>query len=289
MSGRYIDLHTHSIVSDGSDTPAELVRKAARHGLAALALTDHDSLAGLEEAEEAARAAGIEFVRGVEIAVEGGAEELHLLGLWMPRRSARLREALACLRRQREGRNRAILDKLGACGVAVSMEEVRAVSRGETVGRPHIALALINKGYASGRKEAFERYLGRHGKAFVPRVLPAPKEGMALLRDAGATVALAHPFLSPLMTRERLDDLAADLRAWGLSALEAYHNAHDARHTRLCVEVAARHNLLICGGSDYHGANKNGVALGVGKGDLRIPYALLSALRERRKNEGLPV
>lgn len=287
MPGRYIDLHTHSLVSDGSDSPAELVKKAAGLGLAAVALTDHDSLAGLDEAEETARSLGIDFVRGVEIAVEDDFGELHLLGLWMPRPSARMREALAGMRRQREIRNQAMLDALRANGLPLTMEEVRAVSGGEALGRPHIALALVNKGCVASRKEAFDRYIGWNGAAFVPRVLLSPEEGIRLLRDEGATVALAHPFLSRLMTGERLDDLLSGFRASGLTALEAYHSSHDARQTRQCVDLAARHNLVLTGGSDYHGVNKEGIALGKGKGNVRVPSWVLSALREHRKSKGL--
>ena len=287
MSGRYIDLHTHSLVSDGTDSPADLVKKAAKLGLAAVALTDHDSLAGLDEAEETARALGIDFVRGVEIAVEDDFGELHLLGLWMPRPSARMREALAGMRQRRESRNQAMLDALKVNGMPLTMEEVRAVSKGEALGRPHIALALANKGYVASRKEAFDRYIGWNGSAFVPRVLSSPKEGIRLLRDEGATVALAHPFLSRLMTKERLDDLLSDFRACGLTALEAYHNSHDAGQTRQCVDLAARHNLVLTGGSDYHGANKEGITLGVGKGNMRVPTWVLSTLREHRKSKGL--
>ena len=287
MSGRYVDLHTHSLVSDGTDSPVELVKKAARLGLAAVALTDHDSLAGLEEAGEAARVFGIDFVRGVEIAVRDDFGELHLLGLWMPEPSVRMREVLATLRRQREDRNQAMLDALRVNGMPLTMEEVRAVSKGEALGRPHIARALVDKGYVSSRKEVFDRYIGWNGSAFVPRALVSPKEGIQILRDEGATVALAHPFLSRLMTKERLDDLLSDFRAWGLTALEAYHSAHDARHVRSCTDLAAKHRLLITGGSDYHGDNKDGIALGAGKGNIRVPYWVFSALREQRKRQGL--
>jgi predicted metal-dependent phosphoesterase TrpH len=287
MSGRYIDLHTHSLVSDGSDGPADLVKKAAKLGLAAVALTDHDSLDGLDEAEETARVLGIDFVRGVEIAVEDDFGELHLLGLWMPRPSARMREALAGMRQQRKNRNQAMFDALESNGLPLTGEEMRNVSESENLGRPHIALALVNKGYAANRKEAFDRYIGRNGTAFVPRALSSPREGIRLLRDEGATVALAHPFHSLSMTRERLDDLLSDFRAFGLTALEAYHNSHSAHHTRLCVDLAARHTLMLTGGSDYHGTNKEGVALGVGRGNMRVPLRVLSTLREHRKNKGL--
>lgn len=287
MPGRYIDLHTHSLASDGSDAPADLVKKAAKAGLAAVALTDHDTLSGLGEAEEAAARLGIDFIRGIEIAVEDDFGELHLLGLWMPHPSERMRGSLAELRQNRATRNRAMLDALRAKGFSLTLEEVRAVAKGEAVGRPHIALALLNKRYVASRREAFERYIGWGGEAFVPRVLASPREGIRLLRDEGATVALAHPFQSRLMTRERLDDILSDFRALGLTALEAYHNCHDDRQVRTSIDLAAKHNLLLTGGSDYHGVNKEGISLGTGKGNMRVPWWVLSSLREYRKRKGL--
>lgn len=287
MAGRFIDLHTHSNASDGSDRPAALVRKAAELGLAALALTDHDSLEGLDEAEAEAARVGIAFIRGIEMAVQDDFGELHVVGLWMPRPSARMSETLVQLRRNRRARNQAMLDALSAHGMPMTLEEVRNLSGGGALGRPHIAMALRNRGYVASRREAFEQYIGWGGKAFVPRVLPAPREAIGLLRDEGAIVALAHPCLSPTMNEERLNDILAEFRACGLTALEAYHSVHDNARTRLCVELAARHNLLLTGGSDYHGENKEGIALGRGRGGLRVPYMLLEKMREWRKSKGL--
>ena len=287
MAGRYIDLHTHSLASDGSDKPSKVIEKAAKIGLAAVALTDHDTLAGLDEAEETASKLKIDCIRGIEIAVSAEFGEMHLLGLWMPQPSQTMRDALSLLRKNRLSRNQAMLDALAAKGMALSMEEVKAVSGGEALGRPHIALALYRKGYVSSRKEAFERYIGWGKEAYVPRILLSPQEGIRLLREEGATVAVAHPCLSPWMTEERLNDILSEYRACGLTAVEAYHSGHDDGKIRLCVKMAAKHGLLLTGGSDYHGENKENVALGVGKGNLRIPFWVLTQLREHRKRAGL--
>jgi hypothetical protein len=289
MAGRIIDLHTHSLASDGSDSPAALVRKAAAKGLAAIALTDHDTLAGLEEAETEAARAGIELIRGIELAVQDEFGELHLLGLFMPRLSEGMCEVIDILQRQRLSRNQAMLDVLAAMGMPMTMDDVREHSGKVAIGRPHIALAMKSKGYVPCRKEAFERYIGWNGSAFIPRMLLSPAEGIRLLRDQGATVALAHPCLSRRMTVSRLDAILAEFRQYGLRAIEAYHSSHDPEQIRLCVTLADKHDLLLTGGSDYHGTNKDGVALGTGTGRLRIPYELLEKLREYRRSRGLSV
>lgn len=287
MSCRRIDLHTHSLASDGSDSPVELVNKAASLGLAAIALTDHDTLSGLDEAVEQGEKTGVRVIRGIEIAVHDDFGELHLLGLWMPRPSKVMRSYLTTLRRNRLARNQAMLDALTAMDMPLAMEQVEAVSRGESLGRPHIALAMRDRGYVSSRKEAFERYIGWGGKAFVPRALSSPREGIELLRGEGATVSLAHPFLSRQMTESRLDALLRDFRAWGLDAVEAYHSTHSQQQVSLCVKLAAKHGLLLTGGSDYHGLNKEVIRLGVGTGSLRVPFVLLEKLLAFRLDRGL--
>lgn len=290
MASRIIDLHTHSRASDGTDSPSELAAKAAGAGLSAFALTDHDTLAGIGEAELAARRLGIEFVPGIEIAVADPCGELHLLGFWMPPPSAAMRAALDRLYRNRRDRNSAMLERLAALGMRLTLDEVRTLSRAGSMalGRPHIALALREKGCVGTVKEAFERYLGFGRVAYVPRRLPSPEEGIALLAGEGAVVALAHPCLEAAMTPERLDALLAAFKSSGLAALEAYHSAHTHGQTRLCVELAAKHGLLLTGGSDYHGANKPGVALGRGAGGLRVPRLLLEKMRAFREEKGLP-
>jgi len=289
MASRIIDLHTHSLASDGSDSPVALVRKAMAKGLAAIALTDHDTMAGLEEAEDEAARAGIELIRGIELAVRDEFGELHLLGLFMPRLSEGMHAAIDTLQRSRFFRNQAMLDVLATMGMPMTMDEVCEHSGKVAIGRPHIALTMKSKGYVPSLREAFERYLGWGGSAFVPRTLPSPEEGIRLLRGQGATVALAHPFLSKRMTVGRLDAVLGEFRQYGLRAIEVYHSSHDMEQIRLCIRLADKHELLLTGGSDYHGANKEGVTLGAGAGRLRIPYAVLEKLREYRRSRGLPV
>lgn len=290
MDRIFVDLHTHTTASDGSDSPVVLVEKAARLGLAAVAVTDHDTLAGLEEAEAEACRRGVELVRGCEISTRFAGEEAHMLGLWLPREEDALRpleEALAGMRRLRVSRNRRIAERLAAQGLPVTYEAAQDVAGGEVVGRPHFAALLCRLGVTATPREAFERFLGSRGAAYVPRELPEPRQAVALLADCGATVSLAHPRLMHCPP-EALEQLVAELAPAGLSALEAYHSEHSAQDERWCVGLAQRHGLLLTGGSDYHGLSKPGVSLGRGRGGLRVTVGVLERLKAARRARGLP-
>ena len=289
MAGQFIDLHTHSLVSDGTDSPTELVRKAAECGLHALALTDHDAFDGLEEAEAEAARRGIRLIRGCELAVHDQATggELHILGLWVPKDTAALEKILEYIREHRGLRNKKMLALLTDIGMPLHMDDVLVFATGVAPGRPHIAKALMAKGYVESIGEAFEQYIGDNGRAFVPRTLLSPEEGIRLLAEAGATVSLAHPFLQSDMTEERLDGLLANFRAWGMAALETYHSSHSDQEIRQCLRLTAKHGLLSTGGSDYHGLTKPGVHLGVGRGGMRVPVRVLELLEEDRRKKGL--
>lgn len=281
MQPRFVDLHTHTTASDGTDTPRGLIRKAAEAGLAAVAVTDHDTLSGLDAAEAAGREFGVEVIRGCELGVQGQYGEIHLLGLWLPRDCAPLESALARLRTLREERNRGMLEKLRGLGIAVSYDEVLEEAKGESVGRPHIARVLQKRGIVSTFAQAFELYLGYYGAAYVPRALPSPEEGVRLLAGPGVVVSFAHPMLIRCPAAW-FDEIVPRLKEAGLGAIEAYHSEHSSRDERFCVDLAARYGLGVSGGSDYHGTAKPGVRLGRGKGGLRVTAALLDALKARR-------
>lgn len=280
MQPRFIDLHTHTTASDGSDSPTALVRKAAALRLAAVAITDHDTLAGLEEAEAAGKETSLEVIRGCELGVESVYGEVHLVGLWIPQQCEALQQTLETLRRHRATRNQLIVEKLQEQGVAVSYDEVLSEACGESIGRPHIAAVLFRKGYVGSITEAFTRFLGEKASAYVPRKLLKPEEGVRLLADTGAVVSLAHPMLIHCPAAW-FDELIPCLKASGLQAIEAYHSEHSARDERFCVALAARYGLALTGGSDYHGTAKPGVALGKGKGGLRVTTGFLDALKAR--------
>jgi hypothetical protein len=281
----YVDLHTHSNISDGQVAPAEVVRLAAGAGLSAVALTDHDTLLGLPEALEAGREEGIEVVPGCELSVVEGGRELHILGLWTRPDSAALEQVLAWLRAGREDRNRVILDKLAGLGVSIDYGEVLDMAQG-TVGRPHIARILVERGVARDYVSAFRKYLGRFGLAFVPKQELPLARAAQVLRAEGATVALAHPYLLGAGGKV-LEEMVRGFAALGVEAIEAYYTEHSAEKTHEYLELARRLDLGVCGGSDYHGSIKPGIRIGVGRGRLAVPEAVLDDLKTRRRAMGL--
>ena len=287
---RLIDLHSHSTASDGADDPPELIRQAIAANLAALAVTDHDSIAGLDEAQRAAGGTQIELIRGCEISARGEGGEMHILGLWIPREHPNLcafEGVLRELREHRAVRNQVMVERLRKQGCSLDYDDVLAEAGGESVGRPHIARVLVRKGYAKSVKEVFTLYLGSKGSAYEPKKVLQPEEAVELLLSVGATAAFAHPRL--LRASDAwLEATAVRLKACGLSAMEVYHSEHAESDTRFCLALAARHSLALCGGSDYHGKFKPGIALGKGKGGLRVPAALLDQLKQRRREQGLP-
>jgi len=287
---RHIDLHCHTTASDGADDPAELIRKAADARLAAIAVTDHDSIAGLDEAQLAAGRTRIELIRGCEISASGEGGEMHILGLWIPQEHPNLPSfegVLRELRDHRAVRNQIMVERLKKQGCALNYDDVLSEARGESVGRPHIARALVRKGYAKSAKEVFTRYLGRKGSAYEPKRVLQPEEAVELLLSVGATAAFAHPRLAKA-SDAWLETTVVRLKALGMSALEAYHSEHAEADTRFCLALAARQGLALCGGSDYHGKLKPDIALGTGRGGLRVPVTLLDQLKQQRREQGLP-
>lgn len=281
-----IDLHTHTVASDGTDSPAQLVRRAKAQGLQAVAITDHDTVGGLAEAEAEGEKLGLEVIRGCEISAKGDHNEMHILALWLPRDTRVLEQSLLTLREHRNARNVIIVEKLQALGMDISYAEVLAASKGEAVGRPHIAAVLIRKGYVADLREAFTLYLGYRGKAYVPKEILSPVAAVSLLAGMGATVSLAHPCLS-LGSHEAIESTVRSLKDHGLTAIEAYHSDHSQAEQRFCVDVATRYGLALSGGSDYHGTTKPRISLGTGYGGLRVPMFVLDSLKEQRRKMGL--
>ena len=277
-----IDLHTHSKASDGSLSPGELVALAREQGLAAVALTDHDTVEGLDEALEAGRGLGQEVVPGVEISVEAGLPGgLHLLGLYLDHHDQALQAALTRLQAARAQRNPRMVAKLNQLGVAITMAELTAISGGGQVGRPHFARYLVEKGVVGNSQEAFNRYLAAGKPAYVPKERMDPKEAMAVLRAAGGVPVMAHPGLLKL-PRPQLEALIIRFQQMGMEGVEAYYSEHDPTLCQWLIRLAGRLGLVVSGGSDFHGAIKPQVALGRGKGGLAVPASLLGPLTRRR-------
>ena len=284
----FVDLHTHSSASDGTDSPWDLAALAAGESLRAIALTDHDTVSGLAEAAAAGKSLGVEVVRGCELAVSSPHGEVHILGLWLPKAPVSLAAALENIRVARDARNREMVENFRRAGFDVTYEELLAVAAGESVGRPHMASLLVQKGICGSTREAFAKFLGDDKAMYVPRVLPTPEEGMAMLQAEKATTVLAHPMLLRA-TLPELDSLVGRLAAMGLDAVEAYYSEHDAAATRRAKKMAERHNLALSGGSDYHGAMRPEVKLGRVWNNGRVPGHILEDLLERRVRQGQPV
>ncbi len=285
---QYVDLHSHTCASDGSDTPSELVKKAAKIGLQAIAITDHDTLSGLDEATKQGLESNIEVIRGCELSVHSDGGELHILGLYIDKDAIELEHTLEKLRQYRTDRNKIIVDRLKEMGLDIDYDDVLNLAGGDAVGRPHIAAVLLQKGYITSISQAFTSYLGSKGKAYEPKKVLVIEEAMHLLTSAKATICLAHPGLLSC-TESWLNGLLKDLKFMGLSAIEAYHSAHSRRDEDMCLRLARNHGLDVSGGSDYHGKTKPQIQLGFGKGNLRIGVELLEKIKQRRLMNGLPL
>ncbi len=273
-----VDLHTHSTASDGSDTPADLVRRAAQIGLSAVALTDHDTQEGIAEAQEAADQVGIELIPGVELSLEY--HGMHLVVLFLQPGPGPLQDRLGELQQGREGRNARIALTLQELGMDITLDEIEAEAGGGTVGRPHIAAVMVRKGYVPDIATAFEEYLAVGRPAYQPRPRLSPAEALELARRSGGVPVLAHPHTLEL-DDARLDDLLAELSDLGLVGLECIYATYSPDERARLVEMARRHGLVPSGGSDYHGTYKPDIALGVGLGDLHVPEDVLGALAAR--------
>lgn len=283
-----IDLHTHSVVSDGTDTPAELVRYAKEKGLRAVALTDHDSIDGIEEAEAVGGEAGVEVIPGVELSAEFPEGAMHFLGLFIDRTVPSFLRRLTVFQAARRERNPKIVKKLQEMGFKITEGEITAAARGGQAGRPHFARVLMEKGYVHSMAEAFERYIGDGGPAYVKKPQPSPEECIALIHEADGVAVLAHPNTLRLPV-ERLGPLFERLVKAGLDGIEAYYSTHTPEETVRYERLADAWNLAKSGGSDFHGKHKPQIDLGVGRGTLHVPYSLLEELRGRTKRKKIEI
>jgi predicted metal-dependent phosphoesterase TrpH len=279
-----IDLHTHTDESDGTYRPAELVDEAVATGLEALAISDHDTLAGYDAAEPLARAAGLDLICGIELSTKFHGRTVHVLGYFLhggP--SAEFRGWLKELHDSRRDRNVRLVARLQAQGVNVTLEEV-STGRGSQTGRPHFARALIDKGYASSIEQAFQKFLGEEsGSAYVQRMEPELGDALKLIAQAGGLASLAHPIrLVRRGASDGLDPMIAEMRELGLPAIEAFHSDHGPAEVTQYLLYAQRYGLAVTGGSDFHGANKPRIRLGTGlDGNLDIPRSVLDKLRDK--------
>ena len=277
-----VDLHTHSTASDGSDTPTELMHRAAELGLDAIALTDHDTLEGIPEARSAAATLPFELIPGVELSLEWDKGGMHLVVLWLEPEPGPLQDRLARLQRGRDTRNERIVERLSELGLPITLDEVEAEAGGGSVGRPHIAAVMLRRGYVSEIREAFDLYLANDKPAYVSRDRLLPEEGIGLARESGGVPILAHPHTLGVDNRFEMADLLDRLIAAGLQGIECHYGTYDRDGRQGMIALAHRFGLIPAGGSDYHGTYKPDVLLGTGKVGLPVPDSVLEELRAAR-------
>jgi predicted metal-dependent phosphoesterase TrpH len=269
-----VDLHAHSTASDGLLAPARLVALAAERGLRILALTDHDTVAGLAEAAAVARARGPRLVPGVELSTQVEAGEVHILGYFINPGAPDLLGALARFQDARAGRAATMVERLAAVGAPIALARVVALAGGGSLGRPHVARALVEAGHAASVGDAFERYLVRGRPGYVERYRLTPADAVRLVRAAGGVPVLAHPH-----SAADLDALLPELVAAGLGGLECHYGDYDDRRKEELLALAARHDLVATGGTDFHGL---GLAHQRSLGDTPVPLECVAALEARR-------
>jgi 3',5'-nucleoside bisphosphate phosphatase len=262
-----------------------VVRYAKAGGLTAMALTDHDTVDGLPEAVAAGEKLGVEIIPGVEISAQFPGGTMHILGLFVDYHNGLLDERLAVLKQARIDRNPQIIAKLNGLGIPITMARVEEISGGGQVGRPHIARALIELGAIQNLQEAFDKYLGWRKPAYVSKFRFPPAQALAMIREAKGIPVLAHPFTLNLGSAYALKNLIIELKGQGLAGLEVFYSEHTQEQEALYLKLARELDLLVTGGSDYHGLNKPEISLGSMPCQDRLTYALVSALKAWRRRE----
>lgn len=278
----YVDLHVHTSASDGVLTPSEIVRYAKSKGLQTIAITDHDTIEGLEEGLLEGEKIGFEVIPGIEISAEHSPGSMHLLGYFLDIHHPLLRGKLDYLQKARAERNPKIIENLNRLGVRIDYAEVVKASGGGQVGRPHFAQVLLEKGYVRSFQEAFERFLKKGAPAYVDKVRFKPKEAISFIREAGGVAVLAHPKTLGMNGSIALEKIVFELMGDGLKGIEVFYPEHSPLEVAQFKVLAERYGLLLTGGTDYHGIEKEELDLGVGRGGMRLPYSLVEGLKASR-------
>jgi hypothetical protein len=275
----FVDLHLHSIFSDGTYTPEEIVHEAQRCGLRAIALTDHDTLEGCPRAAAAAEKAGIEFIPGTELTAEIEDNELHLLGYYVDPQDEALRTQMRNFQRVRQERIREMVARINALGIPLQTDAVFALASCHSPGRPHVARALVDGEFCADLDEAFARFLRKGKPAFVPKMKITAQDAIELIHHAGGLAVLAHPGINNSI------EFIPALADAGIDGIECFHTKHSTGMSRHFIETADRFGLLVTGGSDCHGLSKGKPLIGT----VRVPYECVERLRNelfKRAAEG---
>ena len=283
----YIDLHLHSTVSDGTFSPEEIIDMAERLHLGAIAITDHDAIDGSRAALQYGIPPSLKFLTGVEISAEPPLScnitgSMHILGYSIRLEDPGLTRVLGKLQDARKNRNPQILERLNTMGVDISLNEVISLAgtKGQT-GRPHIAQVLLLKGVVKSIQEAFDRYIGKGKPAYVDKYRVNFAQAIKVIKDAGGVAVLAHPYIIYPEHDHRLEKLVILLAEKGLGGIEVFYPNHTPDNTRYFIEIARRHNLLMTGGTDFHGDLTPQIKMGTGRGNFSVPYSLYADLVEK--------
>jgi predicted metal-dependent phosphoesterase TrpH len=279
-----IDLQIHSNYSDGSNSPTELVQLAKELDLHAIALTDHDTVEGIPEFLQAGEQFGINTVPGVEISVDTDLPangHVHMLGLFVDSQDRELRQKLDFLRNHRIIRAEKMVKKLNNLGIDTSFSEVLEEAGEGSIGRPHIAKILLKKGYVSTLQSSFYKYIGKGRPAFVEKVKFRENEAIQMIKDSGGLAILAHPHIMNYPNLDKMLQKVLELQACGLDGVEVYYPGMPVKVVQALTTLVEEHDLLISGGSDFHGENKEGISMGSGRGDLNIPDQVYEDLKNR--------
>ena len=287
-----VDLHVHSTASDGTLSPTEVVRHAQEKGLKAIALTDHDTVEGIEEARKAAEEIAkekkeeehIEVVPGIEISCNYTKDvELHILGFFVDDKNQDFLEALAAIRQKRLERNERMVALFQKEGFSVTMEDLYHGNQSTVVTRAHFARVMMEKGYVTSKQQAFEKYLNPGKPLYLPKPTITPEYALSLLAMAQAVPVLAHPLLYR-MGYAQTEQCIKELMPLGLKGVEVYHSSNNAYESGKLREIARENGILVTGGSDFHGSNKPDIAIGCGRGGLRVHESLLEEVRMWKKH-----
>lgn len=278
-----IDLHIHTTASDGTLSPADVLREARREGLAAIAITDHDTLAGVRDALSVGIPAGMKFLSGVEISAAPPPAlsmrgSFHLLGYGIRTNHGPLDRCLTDLRDSRKNRNPRIVARLRELGFDIRLEAVSEFAGGAEIGRPHIAGFMKSRGWVESIDEAFDRYIGNNGPAYADKHRVPCAEAVALLREAGGVAVVAHPGLLPVGPGPEFEATIAELRDMGVRGIEVFYPGHSPESTAYFADIARRYDMVATGGTDFHGDIKPELRMGRGFGDFRVPFEIYDAL-----------
>ena len=284
----YVDLHLHTTASDGVLSPSGVVRYAKAKGLQAIAITDHDTIEGCEEGLSEGERIGFEVIPGIEISAEYSPGSMHILGFFLDIHHPLLNERLEYLQKARAERNPKMVARLNQLGIEVTYEEVLKASGGGQVGRPHFANVLLEKKVVRSFQEAFDRFLKKGAPAYVDKFRFTSKEALHFINEAGGVAVLAHPNTLGVNGYSELEKLIVRLADEGLKGIEVYYPEHSAVEVAQYKTLADRYSLVSTGGTDYHGIEKNELDIGVGRGEMKLPYSIvekIKAVRNRSLSE----